>query len=779
MSDTSAFRSTSRLRVLWRKLREIPALGPVIRVGDRALWARTIRAAGVVDAEFYAAQRGWRSSSQRRAVRDYVRTGFRRGLSLNPLVDELVAGRELPEPWRVPALYAYLVSDRATVRLHPWWDDAEFSEPVQSEHAQGPLERVWKRGGGTPLRFQFGTLELSLTLNDFRDVALQAAHEWHRGTDLIPAGVDSEDPSVLWLVQRQDRHYDERLHAVVELAVEARTVVAFVGADASQWTSFAVLQRLAPSLHGVLVPSGKSYGEVIASLVPSLGAGVVAVVEPAVTLSADRIRRLWAEVAPATMVGPVQLRADGTVDALGAAQIGAEGVYRLLGGHPVEDLATFSKTPVDVPMLAGRTFAMARGDYLSAAERHGSPKTLVDIGGLSQAHASRDGSTSVVVLPDVECARFEPDFAFRKTQSASSCQSGDADATQVAVRILERAGFRVLEWQSKSGVPCPRLEWVRPEESALRWSIKICAPAGPQGDVWGDRHFAHGLASALRREGQFASIDAFDAKDRATNYLDDVAVIVRGPYRIAPPREGVRIEWVISHPDQITDEELGSFDRVFAASMRWAEKISRRGQHKVEPLLECTDTDLFHPRGLPRGEDIVFVGTARGIARPSVVTPLAAGIPVKVYGPDWRTFIDPAAIEATSIPNRKLAERYETASIVLNDQWPAMKREGFMAMRPFDAVAAGGRVISEEVDGIEEIFGGAVVTYRDGAHLVELLKSDPRDLFPDASTLARISEEVRLNHSFDARAQVLVRAAQEERQVRRGLSSSSTNYEAQ
>ena len=161
MSDTSAFRSTSRLRVLWRKLREIPALGPVIRVGDRALWARTIRAAGVVDAEFYAAQRGWRSSSQRRAVRDYVRTGFRRGLSLNPLVDELVAGRELPEPWRVPALYAYLVSDRATVRLHPWWDDAEFSEPVQSEHAQGPLERVWKRGGGTPLRFQFGTLELS------------------------------------------------------------------------------------------------------------------------------------------------------------------------------------------------------------------------------------------------------------------------------------------------------------------------------------------------------------------------------------------------------------------------------------------------------------------------------------------------------------------------------------------------------------------------------------------------------------------------------------------
>ncbi len=43
-------------------------------------------------------------------------------LSLNPLFDELVAGRALPEPDRVPALYAYLVSDRRTVSVHPWWD---------------------------------------------------------------------------------------------------------------------------------------------------------------------------------------------------------------------------------------------------------------------------------------------------------------------------------------------------------------------------------------------------------------------------------------------------------------------------------------------------------------------------------------------------------------------------------------------------------------------------------------------------------------------------------
>ena len=778
MSADGSLRSTSRLRALWRKLRDVRALAPLIRVGDRALWAKTIRTAGVVDADFYAAQRGWRSGSERRAVRDYVRSGFRRGLSLNPLVDELVAGRELPEPWRVPALYAYLVSDRATVRLHPWWDSADFSGSRDSGDARGPLERAWAGGDGASLRLRLGALTLSLALGDFRQLAIRAAHEWHREDSAVPAGVDSEDPSVLWLVQRQDRDYDVRLRTAAELSGDARTVVGFVDADASQWVSFAILKHLVPNLHGVLVFGDRTYGEVVADLVPCLGTGTFVVVEPAVALSADRVQRLWREAAPGTMVSPVQLRSDGTVGAFGASRIGVYGIYRLLGGHPVEDLQTFSTRAVDVPLLTGRTFAMTCGDFARAVQRHGAPATL-DLEGLSEAHTSRDAEARLRVVADVLCARFDPDFAFKKTESLKAVHSAGPDSTEAAAHILERAGFKVLGWQRKQGVPSPRLEWIRPHEDALRWSIKICAPAGPSGDVWGDRHFARGLSSALRREGQFAVVDSFDAKDRATNNLDDVTVVVRGPYQIDPPTGGVRIEWIISHPDHVTPEELGKFDRVFAASERWSEKITRQGRHRVEPLLECTDTDLFHPRGLPRSDDIVFVGTARGIARPSVVTPLAAGIPVKVYGPDWRTYIPAAAIAATSIPNEELSARYETASIVLNDQWPAMKREGFMAMRPFDVVAAGGRVISEKVDGIEEIFGGAVVTYRDGAHLVELLKRDPRDLFPGQAALTKISAGIRRDHSFDARARVLIRAAQDERQTRFNAGPAGENQATQ
>ena len=285
---------------------------------------------------------------------------------------------------------------------------------------------------------------------------------------------------------------------------------------------------------------------------------------------------------------------------------------------------------------------------------------------------------------------------------------------------------------------------------------QICAPAGRQGAVWGDTHFAQGLAAALRRRGQYVVIDAFDARARPTSYLDDVSIVVRGPYRIDPPTNGISLEWIISHPDQITRDELLRFDAVFAASERWPEKIRRQWGIDVATLLEATDVDLFHPRGLPRTDDIVFVGTARGIPRPSVVEPLRAGVPVKVYGPDWRPFIAASAIEATSLPNSDLSARYETASIVLNDQWPAMRREGFIAMRPFDVVAAGVRVVSERVDGIEKIFGGALVAYDTSEELVEILRREPGDLFPSDEELRTISSRIRREHSFDARADRLL-----------------------
>ena len=320
-------------------------------------------------------------------------------------------------------------------------------------------------------------------------------------------------------------------------------------------------------------------------------------------------------------------------------------------------------------------------------------------------------------------------------------------------QLYEAAGFTVTSWDAESQTDAsPHLER---EDSRQRWAIKTSAPSGPAGDAWGDVHFARGLAGALRRLGHDVVIDSRRAANRPTTYLDDVHVVVRGPFAIAPPASGVRIEWIISHPDEITAEEVSAFDLLFAVSESWAKRAGEKWGRRVGHLLEATDTDLFRPGSAPRNRDLVFVGTARGIPRPSVVAPLAAGHDVKVYGPDWRGFIPARAIVAPGIPNSELPALYGAAGAVLNDQWPAMRREGFIAMRPFDVVAAGGRVISESVEGLTEIFGAALVQYDTTEQLTELLNGDLDALFASEDELARISARIRSEHSFDARAAAL------------------------
>ncbi|MBN9178754.1 MAG: glycosyltransferase family 1 protein [Microbacterium sp.] len=733
-------------------------MGALVRLVDRVWWYRKIRRSGLVDRDFYAAQLGWRSISASAATWHYVSRGFRRGLSLNPLFDEIFAGGGLPEVFRVPALYAYLVGERDTIAVNPWWDAVGAGGAVE-----GPaLEHVWTNRG-LELILRAGDRERRMTVTALRELAIRAAREWSSmrwssGSEDVAA--ESTAPyTLVRFVQARDRRYHRKLEQVARL-VQANKIAAsaaMIEADASQWVSATVLSEIEPGIRFTLYRAPNSWGEVVASETRT-----VPTINPLVVLDAradfdDVEVESLAREGGSSVAFPAHRAQDGTLVGLGAARIGAR-TYRILRGHPVEDASVIAMRVLDVPIAVGRSFAMP---FSQLFEGGGIQDDDEDIEALS-LRMNRRGAMPRVLL-DIVPVLEEPDLPDWTTRHAYAhgIQPAAEDDRQRAEEIISFAGFDVRGWSTtRSGRPTPALEWRRPHSDAQRWAIKICAPAGRAGAVWGDTHFARGLASALRRRGHMVVIDAYDARDRDSGYLDDVSVAIRGPYRMNPPRWGVSLEWIISHPDEVSRSEVARHDGVFAASSGWSERMSKKWGLSIRSLLEATDTDLFHPRGLERGSDIVFVGTARGIARPSVVAPLSAGIPVKVYGPDWRPFISQSAIAARSIPNVELPARYETAAVVLNDQWPAMRREGFIAMRPFDAVAVGGRVISEEVEDIEEIFHGAVVTYRDASHLVELLRTDPSELFPSDERLREIAADVRREHSFDARAAVLAAAAQ-------------------
>jgi len=88
-----------------------------------------------------------------------------------------------------------------------------------------------------------------------------------------------------------------------------------------------------------------------------------------------------------------------------------------------------------------------------------------------------------------------------------------------------------------------------------------------------------------------------------------------------------------------------------------------------------------------------------------------------------------------------------------------MQRHGFVSNRLFDVVAAGGRAVSDDVAGIDELFQGAVATYRSVPEMLRILENDLDTVLPAGDRLQAISASVRREHSFDARADTLLRTA--------------------
>ena len=118
----------------------------------------------------------------------------------------------------------------------------------------------------------------------------------------------------------------------------------------------------------------------------------------------------------------------------------------------------------------------------------------------------------------------------------------------------------------------------------LRWGIKLPSIPGPSGDHWGDTHLARSLANALRELGQDVVTYRRGTHQSYASYLDDVVLGIRGLERIHPQAGKINVLWVISHPDDVSVDELQSFDLVFAAS----KTTSRRRA----PYLPPTTTGL-------------------------------------------------------------------------------------------------------------------------------------------------------------------------------------------
>ncbi|WP_341577877.1 glycosyltransferase [Microbacterium schleiferi] len=608
---------------------------------------------------------------------------------------------------------------------------------------------------------------------------------------------------VVVIVSRKDPLVDEKLEKAVELAGDPDKTVhlAFIAPDPSSWAR----GQIAAAHAGVkthLFGGPEPFSYVVTMMLDVATHEKLVMIEPAARFDTPTVRtlseRLDGRGARALM--PVLRHRDGTVVTIGAAvPKPAAAPVDLLSRHPIEDARALG-TEVPVPYLSGRTFAVRTRDLISARGLDPLLYNEYELPALSVALRQLHSDYQTVAATDLEMlhveleedfARIDPDGSLSRIRDVMS----NEPATDVNA-LLSPLDFRVSHYRadrphvervslveppaegesgSGSDIAHARLSQrgrLHPvvirdrrtitvggkEVPRLRWALRIASPAGAVGETWGDTHFARSLAAALRRLGQEVVIDHHEITTRPSGYLDDVTLVIRGLDVVEPVTGGVSMLWVISHPDLVTRREASHFDKVFAASEKWARETSARWGLPIEPLLQCTDPQLFHPRGTPRTPHIVFVGNSRGVPRPAVITPVSAGIPIRVFGSEWEGILPPHVVEAPYVPNHELSELYESAAVVLNDHWNDMRRDGFISNRLFDVVAAGGRVISDDVEGINELFGDAVKTFRDSGELVDLLRCAPGDLFP-GDIASSVAERVRQEHSFEARAQVLLDTA--------------------
>lgn len=319
-------------------------------------------------------------------------------------------------------------------------------------------------------------------------------------------------------------------------------------------------------------------------------------------------------------------------------------------------------------------------------------------------------------------------------------------STRIAAGLERRRRLLIETWSRAARV----------RRGRLTWAIKISAPDDESALRWGDSAFAQDLADALSRRGQSVSIHPLGTHPPPPRGDYDVVLVLRGLHRIDPVPGRLNYLWVISHPDAVSDDEAAAgWGRIFAASRTW----SPHPRWGVQPLLQAASARRFSP-GTPEedvAEDVLFVGTSRGVVRPVVRDAIAAGARVGIYGHDWERFADPSFIRADHLEFTRVPAAYRSARIVLNDHWDDMRAHGFVSNRLFDASFVGARVVSDDIAGLDELFGGLVKTYRSLEELERLLTDE--SAWPPIPERLRIAAAIRERHSFDARAHTLVQAA--------------------
>jgi len=265
-------------------------------------------------------------------------------------------------------------------------------------------------------------------------------------------------------------------------------------------------------------------------------------------------------------------------------------------------------------------------------------------------------------------------------------------------------------------------------------AIKIAAPDFERGVKWGDYYFAVALRKELEILNYKVRIDCLDQwhSERALN--DDVNIVLRGLNRFKVRKDQLNILWIISHPDLVSEEELRDYDHIYIASELYAKKLKNFTElNNIEFLPQATSFDISQLDPVITDEvpehEILFIGNSRNEYREVVKWCVENNLPISVYGGGWEQYIDKKYIKGEFISNELLPYYYHNAGVVLNDHWADMRKNGFISNRVYDVLAVNGRLLSDEVVGLNKLSENVKVytTKKDFLKQIKYLRTNKKN----------------------------------------------------
>lgn len=297
-----------------------------------------------------------------------------------------------------------------------------------------------------------------------------------------------------------------------------------------------------------------------------------------------------------------------------------------------------------------------------------------------------------------------------------------------------------------------------PRHGPPSFCIGLTAASRELAHLGGDFHFATVVAGELERRDHPARVVVIPEEDEATREAD-VVVVLRGRGRHSPRATQLNVLWVISHPAELSGSECDGYDLVCVASDHFAKTLRARTTTPVIVLEQATDPTVFYPDpAAGKKHEVVFVGNTRGVRRKVLHDLLPTSRDLAVFGSGWTGVVPRRYVRAEHVPNDELRSVYSSADIVLNDHWDDMRIHGFISNRVYDAVACGAFVLSDRVEGIEDHFGGAVMTYETPEQLAQLVDRFLTDRVDREARGAAGRDRVLASHTIAHRVDTLLEA---------------------